>query len=70
MAKPRRNSTANVTRTNADQPHADRTDPKGEQGASERPNEEMAAAQDDDEFEGADDVDEEGEDEDEALERH
>ena len=73
MAKPTRNSTANVPRTHSDQPHADRTAPKGQQGASERPDEEIEATQDDDDFEDADEVDEDdedAEDEDEAQERH
>ena len=72
MAKPNRNSTANVSITDAEQPRANRTAPKGEQAASERPDEEIEAAEDDDdEFEDGDEVDEDdedAEDEDEAQE--
>ena len=70
MAKPNRNSTANVPRTHADQPRADfAAAPKSEQGAAERPDEEIEAAEDDDdEFEDGDEVDEDAEDEDEAQE--
>src|SRR5688572_18025583 len=74
MAKPNRNPTANGPRTQTEQPRADRTSPTGEQGASERPDEEIEVAQDDDdEFGDADEVDEDdedAEDEDEAEERH
>ena len=75
MAKPNRNPTENAPRTPTEQPHAGRTSPKGEQGASEHPDEEITATQDEDDdgFEDVDEVDEddeEAEDEDETMERH
>ena len=71
MTRPHRNPNANpVSSTHADQPRADRTAAKDEQGMSNSPDDEVSAAEDEDsdQFEDADEEDAEEEDEDEALE--